>query len=91
MVNKYYETFDPTGMKAKSYQYRYVLWHGQSPKSQVSRTDIVWLRGLSTESMDLAEYFEREAGGTTSNWAIPHGTIAMHATLSNLASLDLPW
>ena len=65
MVNKYYETFDSTGMKAKSYQYRYVLWHVAS--SEISKSPermLFGYGGLSTESMDLGDYFDAEAGGT---------------------------
>jgi hypothetical protein len=53
-------------LKADSYQYRWKLWH--VAWSEICKSPDRFLfgyGGLSTETMDLASYFERQAGGTT--------------------------
>jgi hypothetical protein len=66
IVSRIEDTYAQDSYKAVSYRYRWLLWHVSF--SEVERSPIRLLfgyGGLSTESMDLSQYFLAEEGGTT--------------------------
>jgi len=66
IVNLASSSFQEDSIQGSSYQYRWKLWHvawGEITKSP--ERFLFGYGGLSTESMDLSYYFERQAGGTT--------------------------
>jgi hypothetical protein len=62
----YWDTFvDKDSIKAKSYEYRGILWHIAYTETAKEPVRMLFgYGGLSTETMDLSRYFEKEAGGT---------------------------
>jgi O-antigen ligase len=66
IADKYEATFDTNSHKGKSYEYRYRLWHvAISEIGKTPERTLFGHGGLSTETMDLSQYFEKQSGGTT--------------------------
>jgi hypothetical protein len=67
IVSAFNSTFDENNVKGRSYAYRWILWRvAYSEISKSPERMLFGYGGLSTETMDLSEYFESEGGGTTS-------------------------
>jgi len=57
---------DEDSVKGNSYQYRWRLWHVAFAEIKKSPERMLFgYGGLSTETMDLSDYFERGTGGNT--------------------------
>ena len=66
IVSRIVDTYATDTYKAVSYQYRWRLW--QVAYSEIARSPqrtLFGYGGLSTEQMDLSEYFRSQEGGTT--------------------------
>lgn len=60
-----FSTFEQDSLKAKSYEYRWRLWHvAYAEITKSPERALLGYGGLSTETMDLSHYFEKESGGT---------------------------
>jgi hypothetical protein len=67
IASAFNSTFDENNVKGRSYEYRWILWRvAYSEISKSPERALFGYGGLSTETMDLSEYFESEGGGTTS-------------------------
>jgi O-antigen ligase len=66
LVSAIQNTFYADSLKGRSYDYRWKLWHVAYAEISKSPGRMLFgYGGLSTEKMDLAHYFDRESGGTT--------------------------
>ena len=66
LISAFESTFQPDSVKGKSYEYRWHLWNvAYSEISKSFERFLFGYGGLSTETMDLGSYFEKESGGTT--------------------------
>ncbi len=65
ILSRIHDTYAADSYKGTSYQYRWRLWHVAA--SEIARSPdrlLFGYGGLSTESMDLSRYFDKEQGGT---------------------------
>ena len=63
LLQRFYSTFDTDTVKGKSYEYRWMLWHvAYSEIMKSPERTLFGYGGLSTETMDLSSYFEKDTG-----------------------------